>query len=511
MKYVFRCLFALLEIIDCVQYIGDDDDDDDNDISTINRSLLFENKTQSVNVNINSVTINKGNNGVVNSTPPRLQDSDSSDDVVVEESSSEDERPLIDKETSSNNIPVNIGSDHVMAERIESEQIIGPSHLVENKNSFNIISRVPNYLSSSSDEGDDAWDDSLLAPIRPKPVAGIVVKADVEKNMQKRKTLHAKYNEFISTPLPQPSLSDRHPVGSRGKRGGRRGSQGAGRYASSGRGCHPTSIWPSDKAFHHGNQSRGGAQQGKTFSPLLSSPLQPFPQQQFTQQQFPQQQFPQQQTPPKQFLWRQFPQQFPQQQFPQQFPQQQFSQKIPHKFPHQALPPQQDQCCHNNSKPFTSIPSAVRSTSQVTANTSTNITSISQLDEKGMKNEYEWQKWMIERSVKRALEGLSEETANNFTSQLKKILSGKMVFIIIIGYVVLKDSSATTLNKFPSSKGATWVIIRTVFSHAVDKPMDRGKAVIALKEIYSEFVAIISEFVTIISEFVTNSLVLFLC
>lgn len=85
--------------------------------------------------------------------------------------------------------------------------------------------------------------------------------------------------------------------------------------------------------------------------------------------------------------------------------------------------------------------------------------------------------------------------------------------------MVPADSSAITLNKFPSSKGATWVIIRTVFSHAVDKPADCGKAVIALREIYSELVTIISELVTIISEVVAiinmvvrnNFLVLSLC
>lgn len=428
-------LFALLEVIDCVQYIGDDNDDDDILIS--NKHLSFENKTCSATVNTNLV-ISKGNNGAV------AQDSDSSDDVIVE-SSSEDERPLIDKGTiSSSNMAVNIGSDHVMAEGIESEQIIGPSHLVENKNSFNIVSRVPNYSTSSSDEGEDDWDDSLLAPVRPKPAVGIVVKADVERNMQKRKVLHAKFNEFISAPLPQPSSLDRYPVGSRGKRGGRRGSQGAERYASSRCGCHPTSVWPTDKAFHHGNQSRG-TQHGRAFSPLSSSSSQLFPQQQFSQQQFSQQQFPQQQFPQQQFPQqqqqtqpKQFLQQFSWQQFSQepqrQFPQQQFFPKsLPHMFSQKASPPQPDQSWHNNYSPKPTIKSStVNSTSQVTANMSTSVISISQLDEKGMKNEYEWQKWMIERSVKRALEGLSEETVSNFTSQLKKILSGKMVIIIII-------------------------------------------------------------------------------
>ena len=48
------------------------------------------------------------------------------------------------------------------------------------------------------------------------------------------------------------------------------------------------------------------------------------------------------------------------------------------------------------------------------------------------------------------------------------------------------DSSAVKLNQFPSSKGATWVLIRTVVSNAVDKPVDCDKAVIALGAIYSE-------------------------
>lgn len=50
------------------------------------------------------------------------------------------------------------------------------------------------------------------------------------------------------------------------------------------------------------------------------------------------------------------------------------------------------------------------------------------------------------------------------------------------------DSSAATLNKFPNSKGAAWVVIKTVCVHAVDKPMHCTKAVIALREIHSEYI-----------------------
>lgn len=52
--------------------------------------------------------------------------------------------------------------------------------------------------------------------------------------------------------------------------------------------------------------------------------------------------------------------------------------------------------------------------------------------------------------------------------------------------VTSADTAATTLNKFPNSKGATWVAIGTVCRHAVDKPAHCSKAVIAVREIYSE-------------------------
>ena len=48
------------------------------------------------------------------------------------------------------------------------------------------------------------------------------------------------------------------------------------------------------------------------------------------------------------------------------------------------------------------------------------------------------------------------------------------------------DTSAVTLNKFPHSKGATWVVVRTVCSQAVDKPVQCSKTVIAVREIFSE-------------------------
>ena len=50
------------------------------------------------------------------------------------------------------------------------------------------------------------------------------------------------------------------------------------------------------------------------------------------------------------------------------------------------------------------------------------------------------------------------------------------------------DSSAATLNKFPNSKGAVWVIMRSLCSHAVDKPVQCSKVVIALREVHSELV-----------------------
>lgn len=457
-------LYVLLEVFLRQQYTGDDDDDDD--ISVTNKRTLFAAKGATGDANADSV-INKDVNAdsVTNKDGDEVMklthtvthmvthNSESSDDVVVEESSSEDERPLIANSCSSN-VMVNVTNDVMADNAVESEQVIGPSHLVENKNSFNIISRAANYSSSSSssDEGEDAWDDSLLAPVKPKPVAGIMAKADVEKNMQKRKAFQAKFNEFLSTPLPPPAFSDRHPFGSRGKRGSRRGAKGVGRYATGGRGNHPTGT--SSQSGDRGNQTRGDGQYVKT---LMSSPQQPFPQQQFPQPQFPQQQFPQQQFPQQQFPQQQFPQQqFPQQQFPQQqFSQQQFSQRqfpqrqflqqprqqffqqsSPHSFPQQQLPGQQlppskqDQPWQHNHSPklrqFLTNKSPIKSTPQV----NTNVTSIDQLDEKGMRNEYEWQKWMVERSVKKALEGLSEEAVNDFSSQLKKILSGEMVVVI---------------------------------------------------------------------------------
>ena len=66
----------------------------------------------------------------------------------------------------------------------------------------------------------------------------------------------------------------------------------------------------------------------------------------------------------------------------------------------------------------------------------------------------------------------------------------------VLGYFVSKsftdlistDSSAITLNKFPSGKGAVWVIARSVCCFAVDKPAQRSKAVIALQEIHSEWI-----------------------
>ena len=444
------------------QYTGDGDDDD---VTVASKHTLCTAERPIVAVNATSVDEEMVNPAAA------VRDSESSDDVVVEESSSEDEQPLITKNSSSNNnMVINVsdnlmisdhvsGGDHVINENIlESDQVIGPSHLVENKNSFNIISRT-NYSSStsSSDEGDDTWDDSLLAPVKPKPASGIMAKADVEKNLQKRKALHAKFNEFLSTPLPPATVaSDRHPFGSRGKRGSRRGAKGVGRYASSGRGSHPvvTSGWSGD----HSNQAWGGTQHvggaALMSSPaLLTSSQQPFPQHQFPQQQFPQQQssqqqFPQRQFPQRQFSQRQFPQQqfsqrqFPQQQFPQrQFPHQPQQQQVfqqPHTFPQQQFsgeqlsPSRQDyqpwQHSHSPKvRQFLTNKSPIKSTPQVTSiNTLTsNITSIEQLDEKGMKNEYEWQKWTIERSVKKALEALSKETVNDFTSQLKKILSGE--------------------------------------------------------------------------------------
>ena len=341
--------------------------------------------------------------------------------MVVEESTSEEEKPLHNHDVISSSKMV-VNTDHMIVEgMVESEQVIGPSHLVENKNSFNVISRVANYSTSSSDEGEDAWDDSLLAPVRPKPAAGIVIKAEVEKSLQKRKALHAKYNQFMSAPLPQPApSSDRHPFGSRGKRGGRRGSQGAGHYTNSGRGSCPTiaPLWSGDKPFHHGNQTRSDVQHGRAIPPFSSSSMhQPFPQQPFPQQQ---RQFP-----------RPFPHQ-PQQQLPQQLPPSIFPQQ---QFPGHQSPSKQDQPWQHSHSPnlrhsFTNKCS-FKSTSQVTpttmtTTTTTNIISISQLDDKGMKNEYEWQKWMVERSVKRTLEGLSRETITNFSSQLNKILSGKI-------------------------------------------------------------------------------------
>ena len=51
------------------------------------------------------------------------------------------------------------------------------------------------------------------------------------------------------------------------------------------------------------------------------------------------------------------------------------------------------------------------------------------------------------------------------------------------------DTSAVTLNKFPHSKGATRVVVRTVCSQAVDKPVQCSKAVIAVREIYSELLS----------------------
>ena len=435
-----------------MQYVGDDnDDDDDNEKKLNNKHVSFETKPLSSNVNTNSVNDEVINSAVSHVTP---QSSESSDDVVVEESSSDDERSLEENcksvnSSSSNNMAVNVMADSIA----ESEQVIGPSHLVENKNSFNIISRTANYSSSSSSsDEDDAWDDSLLAPVKPKPTTGIMNKADMEKNMQKRKALHAKFNEFLSTPLPQPAASERHPFGSRGKRGNRRGAQGIGRYAGSGRGSHPTVMpgWSGDC----GNQTRNNVQHKK---PLLSLqqqlpqqqfPQQQLPQQQFPQQQLPQQQFPQQQFPQQQFSQQRFPQQqqqpFPQQQFPQrQFPQQQFPQRQFPQQPQQFFRPQfpsqqlsssqQDQPWQHNHSPklrqLLTNKSPIKSTPQITTTatiTTNTSTSIKQLDEQGMKNEYEWQKWMIERSVKKALEGVTDETTSDFNGQLKKILSGNM-------------------------------------------------------------------------------------
>ena len=414
----------------------------------IKKHVTFDTKLVSVNSDL--VVENDSEMNPSAATPS--QDSESSDDVVVEESSSEDERSLESCNPNTTSISSNtrsIAINNMADSAVDSEQVvIGPSHLVENKNSFNIISRAANYSSSSSssDEGEDAWDDSLLAPVKPKPAMGIINKDDVEKNLEKRKALHAKFTEFMSTPLPLPSSSERHPFGSRGKRGNQRGAHGIGRYAASGRGKHPpvTSGWSDD----HGNQTRSNGPYRKT---LLSS------QQQFPQQQYPQQQqFPQQQHPQQQ---QQFPQQnFPQRQFPQrQFPQQQlFQQRLPaqqqfpqQRFPRQQFPGQQlsptkqDQPWqHNHSsrlRQFFTNKSPIKSTPQIlgtatvpgatTTNTSTNVTSIDQLDEQGMKNEYEWQKWMIERAVKKALEGLTDESVGDFNSQLKKILSGKLIVL----------------------------------------------------------------------------------
>ena len=460
----------------CIQYVSDDDDDDDDDDDKVIKKHVTFN-TKLVSANTDSAVIN---NKKMNASAAILpQDSnESSDDVVVEESSSEDERSLEnckrDATSSSSNTSSNsrnIAVDSMADSAVDSEQVvIGPSHLVENKNSFNIVSRAANYSSSSSssDEGEDAWDDSLLAPVKPKPALGIMNKEDVEKNLEKRKALHAKFQEFLSAPLPLPSSSDRHPFGSRGKRGNRRGAHGIGRYAAIGRGKHlpVTSGWSDD----HGNQTRSNGHHRKT---LLSSQRQ-FPQQHFPQQQFPQQQFPQQQ---QQFRQQQFPhtqqqfpqqqqqqqysqqqQQFPQQNFPQrQLPQRQFSQQqlfqqrfpAQQQFPRQQFPGQQlslskqDQPWQHNHSPrlrqlFTNkspikstqqIPDTTSAPATMTTNTSTNITSIDQLDEQGMKNEYEWQKWMIERSVKKALEGLTGELVSDFNSQLKKILSGKLIML----------------------------------------------------------------------------------
>ena len=408
---------------------------------------------------------------VTKDKPLAAQDNDScsseDDDVILEDPSSDEEKEE-DKETRSPSAVVTTVAE-TMDERAaaDSEQVVGPSCLVENKNSFNIISRTSAYNTSSSDSDDDVWDESLLAPPRPKPAAGLYVKADIEKDMQKRKALHAKFNQFLSTPLPSISLSG----GARGKKGGRRGSQRAGHRASGGRGFNPSSV---------SMPGRGGAMQlGRGNPPILPFPPQPRPQQQSPQQQFtqqsfqqpfpqqsfqqpfPQQPFPRQQSPQQPFLRQQFPQQpllqqhSPQQQFSQQqppqqqypqrrSPQKQFTQQqmlhqpsppdhfVQHSPPQSStlhrLPQQQQPQPQYQSQPwqppklksmFTSECPTKGASSQAAG-----VTDLSQLDEKGMKNEYEWQRWMIERAVKRALDGLSEDTVSNFTSQLQKILSG---------------------------------------------------------------------------------------
>ena len=399
---------------------------------------------------------------VTNNEPIDNKSCSSEDDVIVDDPSSDEEE---DTETKSPNAVVTTVTE-TMDERAaaNSEQVVGPSCLVENKNSFNIISRTSTYNSSSSDSDEDAWDESLFVHSRPEPAAGhgIFVKADVEKDMQKRKALHAKFNHFMSTPLPSASLSRTHG-GARGKRGGRRGSQRAGHRGSGGRGFNPmcTSMPGRGGAMPLG---RGNASilpfppqplsqpqsppQGFSQQPFRQQPL---PQQSFSQQ-FPQQPFPQQQSPQQPFSQRNFPQQnFPQQPPPrQQYPKQRSPQKQqltqqqpllyqpspPDHFVQRSPPqsssiqrlPQQHLQPQYQSQPwqppklksmFTDEYPAKGSSSQATV-----VTDLSQLDEKGMKNEYEWQRWMIERAVKRALEGLSEDTVSNFTSQLQKILSG---------------------------------------------------------------------------------------
>jgi len=397
----------------------------------------------------------------------------SEDDVILEDPSSDEEEEEEDKEMKSPNAVVNTVVE-TMDERAaaDSEQVVGPSCLVENKNSFNIISRTSTYNTSSSDSDEDAWDESLLAPPRPKPAAGLYVKADVEKDMQKRKALHDKFNQFISTPLPSATLPY-NPGGARGKRGGRCGSQRAGHRGNSGRG------------FTASMSGRGGAH-GRGMLPF---PQQALPQQQPLEQQFPQQPFqqlpfPQQLSPQQPFLHQQSPQQpFPRQQSPQQpFPRQQspqqpllqqnqrFSIQQPprQQYPQQRSPQKQFtqqsilnqppppppnhsvQCSPPQSSTLQRLPQQKHPQPQyhsqpwqppklksiftnecpsksITPQTAA-VTDLSQLDEKGMKNEYEWQRWTIERAVKRALDGLTEDRVPTFISQLQKILSGKFVF-----------------------------------------------------------------------------------
>jgi len=406
---------------------------------------------------------------VMNTKPMPEQDNNSTscsseDDIILEDLSSDEEE---DKETKSPNTVVTTVAE-TMDERAaaNSEQVVGPSCLVENKNSFNIISRTSTYNTSSSDSDEDAWDESLFAHSRPGPSVnnGLFIKADIEKDVQKRKALHAKFNQFMSTPLP---MSNAHG-GVRGKRGGRRagrGSQRAGHRASSGRGFNPafTSV-----------PGRGGTLQlGRGNPPMLPFPSQPLSQPQSSPQQFSQQTFQQQPLPHQSFQQQSlpqqsFPQQSPQQPFPrpqqlflqqnysqQNFPQQppprqqypkqrspqkQFTQQQPvlhqpsppdhfvqHSPPQssslQRLPQQQHTQPQYQSQPW-QPPKLKSMFGPVKETSSSAVTDLSQLDEKGMKNEYEWQRWMIERAVKRAFEGLSEDTVSNFTNQLQKILNG---------------------------------------------------------------------------------------